>query len=156
MPPEPRNYRIAYGVDYRAGDTGDYIERGEVQNIDKVVRLAAADREAAEHLGERHKKYGLVVDYRLDARLYARALDGLHDSLFADKEEPHSACACNDRGENTHADERALKSKLDLVSADEVEENGHYLLGQLLPEEAGGKIGNGDYSRSVNGVRGYR
>ena len=155
VPSEPRNYRIADGVDYRAGDTGNNIERSKVQNIDKVVRLAAADREAAEHLGKRHKKYWLVVDYRLDTRLDTRTLDGLHDSLFTDKEEPHSTCACDNGSENTHADKSTLKSKLDLISADKVKENGHYLLGQLLSEEAGGKVCNSDNSRSVNRVRGY-
>ena len=49
-----------------------------------------------------------------------------------------------------------MKSKLDLISADKVKENGHYLLGQLLSEEAGGKVRNSDNSRSVNRVRGYR
>ena len=93
VPSEPRNYRIAYGVDYRAGDTGNNIERSKVQNIDKIIRLAAADREAAEHLGKRHKKYRLVVDYRLDTRFKARRLNGLHDTFLTDKEEPQRARA---------------------------------------------------------------
>ena len=156
MPPEPRHGHIAERIDDRAGDTGYKTEGSEVKNIDIVVLLTSADGEASENLRKGHQEYRLVVDYRLDTRLDARRLDRLHDSLLTYKEEPQSAGARHDSGEQAHADKHLLIRNIYLVSAYEVEHDSHYLLRQFFSESARNKVRDSYQSRSVNRMRSYR